>query len=154
MLDYDTLFAISMVQTLGRCTRPMYIADLTASHNGQVILQKLRNAGLVKIYIESSCCELQVWLPKITLLDVVRAVHGHLDYALDESQSSFHVYGEAGIQLEKIKKLSENILASVPIYDVWLVSGQSHPTHPSQKAQKAQKPPKQEPEESLHKMIS
>ncbi|MDR1003763.1 MAG: Rrf2 family transcriptional regulator [Prevotellaceae bacterium] len=128
MLDYDTLFAISMVQMLGRSSRAIRITTLTSNHYGQVLLQQLRDAGLIKIYPESSCCELQRELSGITLLDVMRAVHGHLQITPEardgQSQDLTRIYGEAGIQLEKIRKSSRNMLASICLYDVWLATAQ------------------------------
>jgi DNA-binding IscR family transcriptional regulator len=124
MLDYDTLFAISLVQMLGRSSCPMCISEVTSSHNGQLILQELRDAGLVKIYIESSRCELERPLHKISLLDVIRAVHGRLEVDPNGQNGKqdvlTRIYGEAGIHLDKIRKFSQNLLATTSVYDVWL----------------------------------
>jgi DNA-binding IscR family transcriptional regulator len=130
MLDYDTLFAISMVQTLGRSSRPMRIAEVTSSQNGQLILQELRDAGLVKIYVESSRCELLPPLHRVSLLDIVRAVHGQVEIkAVDKNgkqESLVRTYGEAGIQLEKIRRIAHNMLAAINLYEVWLAPTEVH----------------------------
>jgi DNA-binding IscR family transcriptional regulator len=126
MLDYDTLFAIAMIQTLGRSQRPMSIAEVTASLHGQVLLQQLRDAGLVHIYIESLCCELKLALQEISLLDVLRALHTRIEINFNEKGGKMtdlvSLYGEAGFQLENIRKVSLNILQGINLFDVWLVA--------------------------------
>jgi DNA-binding IscR family transcriptional regulator len=126
MLDYDTLFAISMVQTLGRSKRPMPITEVTSSHHGQILLQQLRDAGLVRVYIESLCCELTTALQEVSLLDIIRALHARLEINFNkkngEMEDLVSIYGEAGTQLEQIRKFSLNMLKSISLFDVWLAA--------------------------------
>ncbi|MDR1004976.1 MAG: hypothetical protein LBL97_08275 [Prevotellaceae bacterium] len=129
MLDYDTLIAISLLQRLGGSIRPMQISNLIASIQGQVILQQLRDAKMVTVYPESGCCALARPLTQISLLDVLVAIGSRLSIDPKRvSNSQEKVYGKAGAELDRIRHINRNLLAAIPLFDIWLSPQKATPS--------------------------
>jgi DNA-binding IscR family transcriptional regulator len=125
MLDRNTLCAIWLLKTLNTAV-PQPIVSVTKNHHILRLLYELSDASLVEILPESACCRLRVPFYQITLLDVMKAISGHLDITPGSEQNMQAVYGRDGIHLEKLHTICDELLSRINVYGFLYSSREEH----------------------------